>query len=91
MNPHQAQASSSKPVRPAGALTPELLGRFKPAKVFTEEALERGAPGSSPAQGASSTSLKPQIISIAFDDTGDRCLTSGEDEGFTLWDAKKGK
>jgi COMPASS component SWD2 len=32
-----------------------------------------------------------QVTSIAFDDTGERCLTSGEDEVFTLYDARKGK
>jgi COMPASS component SWD2 len=56
--------------------------RFKPAKVFTD-AVDHGA--STSAEGL------PSVVSLAFDDAGERCVTAGEDESFALWDARQGK
>ena len=33
----------------------------------------------------------PQVGSLAFDDGGEKCVTSGEDESFALWDVRQGK
>lgn len=59
-----------------------IQGRFKPAKVF-QDAVEHDTP--------TSTGQPPQIVSLAFDDTGEKCVTAGEDESFILWDAKQGR
>ena len=59
-----------------------IQGRFKPAKVF-QDAVEHDTP--------TSTGRPPQIVSLAFDDTGEKCVTAGEDESFILWDAKQGR
>ncbi|ORX35460.1 WD40-repeat-containing domain protein [Kockovaella imperatae] len=87
----QPIASSSKQAAPPGKipLTIDLLGRLKPAKVFPE-ALDRSSSNAG-SSSPSSSSTVPQIISIAFDDTGEKALTSGEDEGFVIWDMKKGR
>ena len=33
----------------------------------------------------------PQITSVDFDDSGERCLTTGEDDQIVLWDMRKGR
>ena len=33
----------------------------------------------------------PSVVSLAFDDAGEKCVTAGEDESFALWDARQGK
>lgn len=40
------------------------------------------------AQGPNAPPL--QINSICFDDTGETCVTAGDDESFVFWDARKG-
>lgn len=55
-------------------------GRFKPAKVF-QDAVDHDAPGSH----------RAQVVSLAFDDAGEKCVTAGEDESFVLWDARQGR
>ena len=62
---------------------------MKPSKVFPE-AVNRTETAISPA-GSSTPAVRPQILSIAFDDTGEKCLTAGEDEGFVIWDARKAR
>ena len=62
---------------------------MKPAKVFSEAVNRHDVPVS-PA-GSSTPDVPPQIISLAFDDTGEKCLTAGEDEGFVIWDARKAR
>ncbi|KAK4683872.1 COMPASS component SWD2, partial [Tremellales sp. Uapishka_1] len=79
----QPTASSSKP-RVAVPLTHELLQRFKPSKVF-KDAVDHSS------SGPDSDSPRLQITSIAFDDSGEKCVTAGEDDVFNLWDARKGK
>lgn len=50
-----------------------------------KDAVDRQA---SNAQGPSAPPL--QINSICFDDTGETCVTAGDDESFVFWDARKG-
>lgn len=58
---------------------------LKPARVFSD-AIDNGG------SGEQSTKQDPlQVSSIAFDDTGERCVTAGEDDVFTVYDARKGK
>lgn len=56
--------------------------RFKPAKVFADAA-DRSVP--------LPNNELPQVGSLAFDDGGEKCVTSGEDESFALWDVRQGK
>lgn len=58
---------------------------FKPARVFKNETGSSGDAES----GGEAQSL--QISSIAFDDAGERAVTAGDDDVFTLFDARKGK
>ena len=58
-------------------------GRFKPAKVF-HDAVDHDSPN--PAG-----SHRAQVVSLAFDDGGEKCVTAGEDESFVLWDARQGR
>lgn len=55
--------------------------RFRPAKVFADavsnESLVSGRSG--------------QITSLAFDSTGERCVSTGEDDALHIWDSMKGK
>jgi len=68
-------------VRPTHPLI-SLQGRLRPAKLF-RDAVEK------PLVSASARPIS--MTSVAFDDSGERCLTAGEDEAFVLWDAHKGK
>jgi COMPASS component SWD2 len=67
-------------------------GRLKPAKVF-HDAVERPPQPESPGLSHETQPRPhlPQITSLSFDDTGERCLTTGEDEGFAIWDMRKGR
>jgi COMPASS component SWD2 len=56
---------------------------LKPAKVFKDAVDPKGQNDPS--------AVKPQITSIAFNDTGDRCLSAAEDDSYVLWDTVKGK
>lgn len=55
---------------------------FKPARVFSD-AVDNSS------SGESKNPL--QVTSLSFDDAGERCVTSGEDDVFTVYDARKGK
>ncbi|GFZ43382.1 hypothetical protein JCM24511_01102 [Saitozyma sp. JCM 24511] len=84
----QSIASSSK-APPGKALTVLTKDNsFRPAKVF-RDAVDANAPRVSEYYPHAAPS-RPQISSIAFDDSGDSCVTSGEDEAFIIWDARKG-
>lgn len=63
-------------------LSPEVIQAFKPARVF------KNTP-QAPEEGTDQSSL--QISSIAFDDSGERAVTAGDDDVFILFDARKGK
>ncbi|KAG8918718.1 member of Set1p complex, histone methyl transferase, partial [Tulasnella sp. 408] len=73
--------------KPASPLTPALLGRYKPAKIFKGSVDPPNAPSGSPG--------RPQpprhITGMAFDDFGDTLVTAAEDETFRLYNCKTGK
>ncbi len=69
-------------VDPHGYVKQEKL---KPAKVFSDAVDHSAVDVGNPNHKAL------EISSVAFDDTGERCVTAGEDDVFVLWDAKKGK
>jgi WD40 repeat protein len=73
---------------PRVALLTRLQNSFRPGKVF-RDAVDANAPRVSEYYPHAAPS-RPQISSIAFDDSGDSCVTSGEDEAFIIWDARKG-
>lgn len=73
--------------KPASPLTPALLARYKPAKIFKGSVDPSNAPSGSPG--------RPQpprhITGMAFDDFGDTLVTAAEDETFRLYNCKTGK
>lgn len=69
-------------------------GRFKPSRVFKDavDNSQNQVAEASGSQSPSRSSASPlHVTSVAFDDMGDRCVTAGEDDVFTLYDARKGK
>lgn len=62
-----------------------MQGTFKPARVFKAA----GGASEEATEGGEGQSL--QISSVAFDDSGERAVTAGDDDVFTLYDARKGK
>ncbi|KIJ52535.1 hypothetical protein M422DRAFT_64987 [Sphaerobolus stellatus SS14] len=68
------------------ALSPEIMSRFKPAKIF-KNAVEPPPPSTS----GQRRSEPRHITSIAFDDRGELLITAGEDETFRLYNCKTGK
>ncbi|KLT45658.1 WD40 repeat-like protein [Cutaneotrichosporon oleaginosum] len=64
------------------SLSREVVEAFRPARVFKNTS-------QTPEEGAEPSSL--QISSIAFDDSGERAVTAGDDDVFILFDARKGK
>ena len=61
--------------------------KLKPAKVFHDAVEQIKTSEFQP----STTRQRPQITSIAFDPTGERCLTADEGDAFILWDMNKAK
>ncbi|KAF7424272.1 member of Set1p complex, histone methyl transferase [Pleurotus ostreatus] len=62
-------------------LTNQLMGKFKPAKIF-KGAVEATPP---PSPGGRTSSNGPKhITGISFDDRGDQVITAAEDETFRL-------
>ncbi|KAJ8692842.1 hypothetical protein PTI98_010116 [Pleurotus ostreatus] len=69
-------------------LTNQLMGKFKPAKIF-KGAVEATPP---PSPGGRTSSNGPKhITGISFDDRGDQVITAAEDETFRLYNCKSGK
>jgi len=50
-----------------------------------QDAVDHDAPN------PSGSGARAQIVSLAFDDAGEKCVTAGEDESFVLWDARQGR
>ncbi|KZT07698.1 WD40 repeat-like protein [Laetiporus sulphureus 93-53] len=72
-------------------LTPALMAKLKPAKIF-KTAVEQAtppSPGSHPSRGANAGPR--HITGISFDDRGDQIVTAAEDETFRLYSCKSGK
>ncbi|ORY21006.1 putative histone lysine N-methyltransferase [Naematelia encephala] len=63
-------------------LSEQVVNQLRPAKVFSDAIVRP--------KHASSSTEPCQITSVSFDDTGEKCLTCGEDENFVVWDARKG-
>ncbi|KZT29704.1 WD40 repeat-like protein [Neolentinus lepideus HHB14362 ss-1] len=89
MPPNDAQAGPSRSA--TLALTPALMSKLKPAKIF-KGAVEQLPPpnhGNFPSRNAN---LGPRhITGICFDDRGDQLITASEDESFRLYSCKTGK
>ncbi|KAI0058772.1 WD40 repeat-like protein [Artomyces pyxidatus] len=72
------------------ALTPVLMGKLKPAKIF-KAAVEPPPP---PTAGSRSPGPQPSIryiTGLSFDDRGDQLITAAEDETFRLYSCRTGK
>ncbi|TFK49905.1 WD40 repeat-like protein [Heliocybe sulcata] len=92
MPPHNdAQAGPSRPTPTSLTLTPALMSKLKPAKIFkgAVEHVPPPSPGSFPSRN---TNMGPRhITGICFDDRGDQLITASEDESFRLYSCKTGK
>ncbi|KAL1405198.1 hypothetical protein Q8F55_008823 [Vanrija albida] len=91
INPSKQEAALKSVITPT---TPDIIERFKPSRVFKDavdnsQSQTTEASGSQPSSRPSGSPL--HVTSVAFDDMGDRCVTAGEDDVFTLYDARKGK
>lgn len=82
-------APSIPPQAPTLVLTPALMSKLKPAKLF-KTAVD---PAASPTPGGRSPPNQGirHITGISFDDRGDQLITAAEDETFRLYNCKTGK
>ncbi|KAI0360079.1 WD40 repeat-like protein [Trametes cingulata] len=81
---------SNEPAPPL-VLTPALMSRLKPARIF-KNAVEQPTPPSPGSASPRANQLGPRHISgISFDDRGDQVITAAEDETFRLYNCKSGK
>ncbi|OSX57840.1 hypothetical protein POSPLADRAFT_1076275 [Postia placenta MAD-698-R-SB12] len=68
---------------PPLALTPAMMGRLKPAKIF-KNAVEQQPPSPGNQSGRPQNTVTRHITGISFDDRGDQVVTASEDETFRL-------
>ncbi|KAI0635718.1 WD40-repeat-containing domain protein [Trametes polyzona] len=88
--PPPATTSSNEPPPPL-SLTPALMSKLKPARIF-KTAVEQPTPPSPGSASPRSNQLGPrQISGVCFDDRGDQVITAAEDETFRLYNCKTGK
>ncbi|EIW58086.1 WD-repeat containing protein SWD2 [Trametes versicolor FP-101664 SS1] len=88
--PPPATTPSNEPF-PSLALTPALMSKLKPARIF-KTAVEQQTPPSPGSASPRPSQLGPrQISGISFDDRGDQVITAAEDETFRLYNCKTGK
>ncbi|KAI0951071.1 hypothetical protein AcW1_008211 [Taiwanofungus camphoratus] len=87
-----ATTSNHDASAPAGlVLTPALMGKLKPAKIF-KTAVDLQTPSSPGNASSKSPNSGPRhITGISFDDRGDQLVTAAEDETFRLYSCKSGK
>ncbi|KAI0077888.1 WD40 repeat-like protein [Panus rudis PR-1116 ss-1] len=73
------------------ALTPALMSKLKPAKIF-QSAVEPTPPPTPGTNASRKQDIGPKhITGISFDDRGDQVITAAEDETFRLYSCKSGK
>ncbi|KAI0050457.1 WD40 repeat-like protein [Auriscalpium vulgare] len=75
------------PPPPMLTLTPALMSKLKPAKIF-KGSVEPPPP---PTAGNRSPPAARHITGMSFDDRGDHLVTASEDETFRLYSCKSGK
>ncbi|KAI0370353.1 WD40 repeat-like protein [Pilatotrama ljubarskyi] len=90
MPPPATMTPSNEPAPPL-VLTPALMSKLKPARIF-KNAVEQPTPPSPGSASPRASQLGPRHISgISFDDRGDQVITAAEDETFRLYNCKSGK
>ncbi|KAI9060976.1 WD40 repeat-like protein [Trametes sanguinea] len=90
--PPPAMTPSNESAQPQPmVLTPALMSKLKPARVF-KNAVEPLTPPSPGSASPRAKELGPRhITGISFDDRGDQVITAAEDETFRLYNCKSGK
>ncbi|OCH95450.1 WD40 repeat-like protein [Obba rivulosa] len=89
--PPTATTSQDASANASLVLTPALMAKLKPAKIF-KNAVEQAPPPSPGSHSPRSPNAGPRhITGINFDDRGDQVITAGEDETFRLYSCKSGK
>ncbi|KAH9928680.1 WD40 repeat-like protein [Fomitopsis serialis] len=84
-------AASAPPSAPL-VLTPQLMTKLKPAKIFKAAVEQPQTPPSPGTPAPRSPNAGPKhITGISFDDRGDQVVTASEDETFRLYSCKSGK
>lgn len=83
-----ATAGPSKQPTVKISLSQDIVKRFRPSivetKTFTSD-LSTWQP-----VAGKGYYPKPLVESLCFDDAGEQCVVSGEDEAFTVWDTMTG-
>ncbi|KAH8100905.1 WD40-repeat-containing domain protein [Cristinia sonorae] len=87
--PNSAQHDAGQPS--TLRLTPQLMGRLKPSKIFKNAVEPTPPPSPSPSSPRPPNVNPRQITGISFDDRGDQVITAGEDETFRLYSCKTAK
>ncbi|KAL6302454.1 WD40-repeat-containing domain protein [Sparassis latifolia] len=79
------------PAAPPLSLTPAIMSKLKPAKIF-KNSVDPQTPPSPGNHSARGQNAGPRhITGISFDDRGDQVMTAAEDETFRLYNCKSGK
>ncbi|KAI0833258.1 WD40-repeat-containing domain protein [Trametes gibbosa] len=73
------------------SLTPALMSKLKPARIFKNAVEQQAPPSPGSASPRPSQHGPRQITGISFDDRGDQVITAAEDETFRLYNCKSGK
>ncbi|TFY55467.1 hypothetical protein EVJ58_g8234 [Rhodofomes roseus] len=78
-------ATTAPPPAALLVLTPQLMTRLKPAKIFKAAVEQPQAPPSPGTSASRSPNAGPKhITGVSFDDRGDQVVTAAEDETFRL-------
>ncbi|KAG8950522.1 member of Set1p complex, histone methyl transferase [Tulasnella sp. 419] len=85
-------SASTAATKTSAPLTPMVLSRLKPGKIFQNAVDPPSAPTNPSAQPSQQRPNNPRhITGISIDDHGDTVITAAEDETFRLFSCKTGK
>ncbi|CAA7266918.1 unnamed protein product [Cyclocybe aegerita] len=91
MAPATTTNNGNPPALPTLSLTPLVISKLKPAKIFKNVLEPPPAPTPTTQQRPPNGIQQRSITGITFDDRGDQVVTAGEDETFRLYNCKTGK
>ncbi|GJE85519.1 WD40 repeat-like protein [Phanerochaete sordida] len=84
-NTHNGQAAATL------GLSPQIMTRLKPAKIFKSAIESPPPPSPSSFNGRPPQTEQKHLTGLSFDDSGSQVITAGEDETFRLYSCKTGK